>query len=218
MFDNVNEKRIGEFGNFIKNNVVDKASIIEIGCDTGKLSFMLQNNYDLFLIDLEDNRQYCKDLNFKVLDATKDKLPFDDNSVDCIVATQVIEHLEDITYFFNELYRVLKPNGKVIISYPNYSNIFQRMMLLKNGMPVRLGCKINSGGHINFMPFKFLLDWLSPKFKINSSSGDYFASVSIIPKICSIFNKDLKDKHFIIPNKSLLFSYNVNAVFTKIEK
>ncbi len=218
MFDNINEKRIGEFGNFIKNNVVDKSLIIEIGCDTGKLSSMLKDNYSLFLIDLADNREYCKDLDFKALDATKNKLPFDDNSVDCIVATQVIEHLEDITYFFNELYRVLKPNGKVIISYPNYSNIFQRMIFFKNGMPVRLGGKVNNGGHINFIPFKFLMNWLSPKFKINCFTGDYFASVSIIPKICSIFNNSLKDKHFLIPNKSLLFSYNVNAVFTKLDK
>ena len=41
------------------------------------------------------------------------------NSVDFVVTCQVIEHIEDDKMFLQEIYRVLKPGGKVILTTPN---------------------------------------------------------------------------------------------------
>ena len=43
----------------------------------------------------------------------------EDNSVDFVVTFQVIEHIEDDEMFLQEIYRVLKPEGKLILTTPN---------------------------------------------------------------------------------------------------
>ena len=43
----------------------------------------------------------------------------EDNSVDFVVTFQVIEHIEDDERFLQEIHRVLKPGGKVILTTPN---------------------------------------------------------------------------------------------------
>ncbi len=42
-----------------------------------------------------------------------------DNSFDCVVSFQVIEHIEDDTLFLQEISRVLKPTGLALITTPN---------------------------------------------------------------------------------------------------
>ena len=41
------------------------------------------------------------------------------NSIDFVVTFQVIEHIEDDNYFLKEIYRVLKPGGKLLLTTPN---------------------------------------------------------------------------------------------------
>ena len=43
----------------------------------------------------------------------------EDNSVDFVVTFQVIEHIQDDERFLQEIHRVLKPGGKVILTTPN---------------------------------------------------------------------------------------------------
>jgi SAM-dependent methyltransferase len=44
--------------------------------------------------------------------------PFSNNSFDSVVCNQVLEHVEDPDYFLSEIYRILKPHGKLILSVP----------------------------------------------------------------------------------------------------
>ena len=41
------------------------------------------------------------------------------NSIDYVVTFQVIEHIQDDNYFLKEIYRVLKPGGKLLLTTPN---------------------------------------------------------------------------------------------------
>jgi len=43
----------------------------------------------------------------------------EDNSVDFVVTFQVIEHIDDDEMFLQEIHRVLKPGGKMILTTPN---------------------------------------------------------------------------------------------------
>ena len=46
-------------------------------------------------------------------------LKFEDNSIDFVVTFQVIEHIKDDKKFVQEIHRVLKPGGKLILTTPN---------------------------------------------------------------------------------------------------
>ncbi|MEY2701669.1 MAG: hypothetical protein RLY43_302 [Bacteroidota bacterium] len=47
-----------------------------------------------------------------------ENIPFDNNSFDYLICTQVLEHAEEPEKVFKECARVLKPNGKMFISMP----------------------------------------------------------------------------------------------------
>jgi SAM-dependent methyltransferase len=45
-------------------------------------------------------------------------IPKDDNTYDAVVLTQVLEHVPDPEAILSEIYRVLKPDGKLLLSVP----------------------------------------------------------------------------------------------------
>lgn len=65
-------------------------------------------------------------------EATVPPLPFDDESFDCVVSFQVIEHIKRDRAFVDEVRRVLKKGGKFIVSTPN-----RPMSLTRNPWHVR---------------------------------------------------------------------------------
>ena len=68
---------------------------------------------------LEANEIDSKSLAFACAgDATA--LPFSDNTFDRIIASEVLEHIEDDEAALKELFRVLKPNGKIAITIPAF--------------------------------------------------------------------------------------------------
>jgi len=59
--------------------------------------------------------------------------PLEDNSIDVVVALEVIEHLEDQFGFMREIARVLKPDGHAIVSTPNEHNLQNRLAYFLTG-------------------------------------------------------------------------------------
>ena len=54
------------------------------------------------------------------LDFEKDKFNLADNSIDCVFALGVIEHLSNPANILSEIYRILRPGGIVYCSTPNF--------------------------------------------------------------------------------------------------
>lgn len=59
-------------------------------------------------------------LNTNYIVADGSKLPFQDNSFDAVVSFGAFEHNEDIDSIFEACYRVLKDDGVLLFSVPNY--------------------------------------------------------------------------------------------------
>jgi len=60
-------------------------------------------------------------------------LPYPDASFDYVTCTEVIEHLQNPFNALRECARVLRPDGVLVLSTPNYMNIEMRLRFLLNG-------------------------------------------------------------------------------------
>ncbi|MGY1529601.1 methyltransferase domain-containing protein [Luteimonas sp. A649] len=63
------------------------------------------------------------------------RLPFDDESCDVVICTEVLEHLTMGGPFVREMARVLKPTGAAVISVPNIASLKSRFKVLLGGLP-----------------------------------------------------------------------------------
>ena len=55
-------------------------------------------------------------------------LPFKDGSFDCVISSQVIEHLAYDEVLFSEMRRVLRPGGMLILGTPDYATLGWRII------------------------------------------------------------------------------------------
>jgi len=62
-------------------------------------------------------------------------LPFAPESFDCVVAAEIIEHLDDTDSFLKELKRILAPGGLLVISTPNLAWWLNRLRLACGRVP-----------------------------------------------------------------------------------
>jgi SAM-dependent methyltransferase len=62
-----------------------------------------------------------------------ERLPFEASSFDGVVSIETIEHLENPWFFLRELSRILRPGGFLILSTPNVSSVFSRVLNAATG-------------------------------------------------------------------------------------
>lgn len=60
-------------------------------------------------------------------------LPWTDNSFDAVISTEGIEHLENHFAFFREFWRILRPNGLLIVTTPNITALRSRVRFFGSG-------------------------------------------------------------------------------------
>ena len=72
--------------------------VLDIGCG------YTANKFATTICDVQDLSNFYKDKNFVKLDGKK--LPFEDNHFDFVIASHVLERVEDYKFFINELERV----------------------------------------------------------------------------------------------------------------
>ena len=75
-------------------------------------------------------------LNAIQLDASSEPLPYATDSFDLILCSEVIEHLYNPDFAVEQLKRVLRPSGKMIITTPNLAAWYNRFLLLAGIQPV----------------------------------------------------------------------------------
>ena len=154
--------------------------ILDIGCHDGTFLSMIKNQDNTFFgLDASDwavTEARKKGLEvYQYFFDDQTPLPFDDNSIDIIVAGEIIEHIYDTDFFLEEIGRTLKAGGKLLISTPNVASFGRRMQLLFGISPAIEISPNETGsvGHIRYFTFKTLKQLLvKHKFKILSEQSD----------------------------------------------
>ncbi|WP_289031124.1 class I SAM-dependent methyltransferase [uncultured Algoriphagus sp.] len=108
-----------------------KGDSLEIGCGEGRgVETLLPLATSYVGIDKIGEGSADGRERFQGVDCRQAGIPplegFGDESFDTIVSFQVIEHIQDDRLFLQEIYRMLKPGGKAIISTPNNTHTLSR--------------------------------------------------------------------------------------------
>lgn len=101
--------------------------ILEVGCGNGYyLNLLNRLNLELELIGvdndpqaLRDAKKYISDEKVKLILDNAQNLPLRSNNFDKIILSEVIEHVEDEQKILSEIYRVLKPEGVLVLTTCN---------------------------------------------------------------------------------------------------
>jgi len=88
--------------------------LLDFGCGSKPYEKLFKNSNNYVGVEVSGNKENLKsDIYY-----TGIALPFADNTFDSILCTEVLEHVEQLDDVMIELYRVLKPGGRMIVTSP----------------------------------------------------------------------------------------------------
>lgn len=206
---------------FAKNSIEDDSCVLDAACGDSMLGDFLTkekscNVYGLDLCEYALRLSEEKGLVVKQCDISCDTFPFDSNYFDYVTMLCCLEHIIDPVHAVNEALRVLKPNGKLIITLPNAVHFGNRLLFLRGQVPENLlHIKPGEGMHIQFFNYKnsfedrVLSNVQNDSFKIVSKTGDV--------KNPKHFNKiSLKIYRFLIHLMPNIFSQYIHWIIQKV--
>jgi len=99
---------------------------LEVGAGTGRFPLKIKNssefkNIDISCLEINDNLvQKLKENGLNTVQGSVLNMPFKDNAFDILHCSHVIEHFSypDVVTFLEEMFRIVKKNGFVIIRSP----------------------------------------------------------------------------------------------------
>lgn len=94
---------------------------------------------------------------------TAEYLPFKSGVFDLVISTEIIEHVRYPKRMLNEVHRVLRRDGKWLMSTPNVATLMNRMALLFLGRfcPDRTLHDGKDAGHLHFWGREYLIEVLN---------------------------------------------------------
>ena len=184
-------------------------SVLDIGCSAGEISsFLLDGKRKVYGIDISQekiNKASVKGIITKVADISKG-LPYEDKTFDVVLAAEIIEHLIDTDYFLAEIHRVLKDDGKLVITTPNLANLENRLRLLIGRYPIFVDYTSRSVNHLRVYTGRALIKQLTERgFKVEYYTGSFVPPISYIrlKKVSSLLMPFLGLLGYLFPSLAI---------------
>ena len=109
----------------------EQLDCLDIGSDNGVISFLLRRRGGRWRsadLDREAVRLIKELVHTDVFQIDGQKTPFTDNEFDRVVLVDFLEHIVTDSEFIDELLRILKPDGELIINVPHTKNSLLRRL------------------------------------------------------------------------------------------
>lgn len=170
------------------DEIISKAEgkVLDVGCGNGYLLLPLKHKgCEVYGVEANPKSvNVCNKLGLKVFCGTLEEFKFPDEFFNTVILSQVLEHLPSPRASLREIFRILKPGGKVFIYCPNASSYLRKLF-----------GKYWHGWHIPFHFYAFTQQTIK---KLAESAGF---------KIEDIFTVT-PDNFFTVSVKSHLYSRN----------
>jgi len=152
------------------------------------------------------------------------KLPFEDESFDFVTCMEGIEHVINPSKLVEELSRVVKKGGHVIITMPNVQNFYSRLMFLFTGFFYQfnpefsrhpMGAPIDRG-HISSLTYTQLnYLFLDKNLHPDYIDGDRFKKKILFPVylILGLFNYIYYKKKIVNGSTDMPYHLMINSNF-----
>lgn len=115
--------------------------VLEIGCGNGVFAkeisahFQLNCIYGIDICADAINSACGSGIIGKCINVDAEDFPFEDNYFDTLICGDVIEHLIIPDHLLEEIHRVLKAEGYLLITTPNLVSCYNRLLLLFGHQP-----------------------------------------------------------------------------------
>jgi len=207
MYDTL--KRVSVFYEELLTENIEGKLLLDAGCGTGWFSkAAVERGAKVTSMDLGEGllEEVKKKCTSKRIVGSILEIPFEENSFDIIVSSEVIEHIPNPLDAIDELYRVLKPGGTLILSTPN--RLWYFSLRIANALKIR--------------PYQGLENWvwrsgLKNKLKNTGFKVEQFPGIHLFPFIFS-FTYPLLDFCHKFNNILAPFMVNMAVRCTKISQ
>jgi len=188
--------------NLLQNNIT--WNILDIGCGFNA------NKFAKVICDVQDLSNHYQDKKFIRL--SENKLPFKDKEFDFVVASHVMEHVEDIDFFIKELERVSKKgyielptmfednlvfeNKKDHLWHMDFDDVENKLLISKKVLyfePVLTVSTIKRLNDVFRTSLVLELFWEDIiDYKINKDEKNNFKKISVLNLLKKYFSKRLR--------------------------
>jgi SAM-dependent methyltransferase len=127
-----NQNSLGRYFEKISPEEYFEKSVLDLGCFTGgrlcywkeKYNFGITNGIDINPVFIEAGKLFSAKKNVTIDFQTGygENLPFERDSFDFIISDHVFEHVSDIEKVMAECLRTLKPEGRMLVLFPQFNN------------------------------------------------------------------------------------------------
>lgn len=115
---------------YVNNNFNNGSKILDIGCGLGHLISSFNKKFEKYALDVSKysieyiNKEY-PEINSKCSIFKKEL--YENNFFDVVIAYHVIEHIDNPFVFLEDIKKILKKNGVLIIGTPNRSCLTEKL-------------------------------------------------------------------------------------------
>lgn len=137
----INDRELARFNKvcrFFKNG-----RLLDIGCNNGAIRRYLNSGIDYWGLDFVEKHKENID-NFIHADISTEKLQLPDNSFENVHLGEVLEHISNFYHVFEEVHRILKPKGRLVITVPNNFSLPQSVSIIMHKKYLSKNLNINN--------------------------------------------------------------------------
>lgn len=118
-------------------------NMLDVGCGNGDRTLRIAEYFGITAdntFGLDSNDEYIASIKKKFhvnkIDLENDDIPHGENRFDLVICNQVLEHLKNYKNVINNLLKVTKFGGYIVIGIPNLAHLINRIYLLFGIQPM----------------------------------------------------------------------------------